>query len=81
MTYIPFEVKCLLSESDIVNVVYEFEDEHNAPIIKNEEVGRACVYINDRLMYRLPILTAEECSEKNMEWYLRYFVMKLTNWT
>lgn len=81
MTYIPFEVKCLLSESDIVNVVYEFEDEHNAPIIKNEEVGRVCVYINDRLMYRLPILTAEGCSEKNMEWYLKYFVMKLTNWT
>lgn len=81
MTYIPFEVECIVSDSDVVNVVYECEEVIKAPVQPNEEVGRVCIYINDRLMYRLPILTAEGCSEKNMEWYLRYFVMKLTNWS
>lgn len=81
MTYIPFEVECIVSDSDVVNVVYECEEVIKAPVQPNEEVGRVCIYINDRLMYRLPILTVEGCGEKDMKWYLRYFVMNLTNWT
>lgn len=46
---------CLLSDHDIVNVVFSVPDSVTAPVCQNEIAGKVSIYINDILTKEFPI--------------------------
>lgn len=74
---IPFNISTLLCTDDTVNVLYEIPEYVIAPVKKNTQIGSVYIYINDRLEYRLPVLTSEGTENRNFMYYLKCFITEI----
>lgn len=62
-TFIPFEIKCLLTEDDEVEIIY---DMYQITELKkdNVQVGQAVVYINNKRTYIIPVLAKKKIKKE-----------------
>lgn len=80
-TYIEGNVSTLLSESDVVRYEYEMKEKVNAPIDKNQVVGRIKIYINDNIYKVFEIKTKTGTGKRNYRYILKKTAYKFLNMT
>lgn len=67
-------IRLLLNDEEIINVVYELPDSINAPVEKGDKIGKAYVYIDGDIYITFPIRCKTTVNIKNYMWYLFKFI-------
>ena len=74
LTYIPYSFDMLMSDEEVVDIVYSVYDYVKAPVKFNQEVGKVYIYVNEKLIKVIPILAKETVLEQDFLWCLKYVI-------
>lgn len=74
LTYIPYSFDMLMSDEEVVDIVYSVYDYVKAPVKFNQEVGKVYIYVNEKLIKVIPILAKETVPEQDFLWCLKYVI-------
>lgn len=70
-TEIPYSLEMLVSEDDDIQVIYELQEEVEAPVQVGDRVGTVYIYVNDEIYTCFPIQSKTKVEKVNYIWFLQ----------
>jgi len=68
------QVELLTRETEKINVITEYKNVIDAPVIEGEKVGAVKYYVDEILVEERPIIVTESVEKKTLQWYWSAFL-------